>query len=282
MDYHPPYWQVVDSNGITIGIDGGTFERLCQKFKSREFVNLHRCFHSKNGNLYRTVWNGDDLLLEPVVTSHTYENRVKASTSVFKFEKVDPKTFGLFDYPPIENFYQQRSILGDGGLTQPVAESILQKRNAKIGASKQVRLFILVFRDQPIQAGFEQQNYWQNGNKNEFVVTIGVDRQNHVQWCHPFSWTEVESLKIETRDYVVNQKQLDLEKLVNWLIPEVQGKFQRKHFKDFNYLTVEPPMWAVGLTFLFTCMVNAGVGFWIVQNEFREGQERRSTRKWQP
>lgn len=274
VDYHPPYWQVIDSNNLTVGIDRGTFEKLCHKFGNRQFVDLHRNFHTKDGDMYQTVWSGDDLRLEPVVTAHSYENRVKASTSVFKFAAVDPKVYGLFDYPAIQSYYEQRSILGDGGMTQPTAERLLQKWNAKIGATKQVRLFVLVFRDQPIQAGFDQQNYWQNGNKNEFVVTIGVNKQDEIQWCHPFSWTEVESLKIETRDFVMGQKRLDLEKLVNWLVPEVQGKFQRKHFKDFSYLTVEPPMWAVGLTFLLTCMVNFGVGFWIVQNEHREGQTR--------
>lgn len=235
---------------------------------------MHRHYHSINGNEYRTTWTHDDLRLEPMVTAHTYENRIKASNSVFKFQDVDPKKFGLFDYPKITGYYNQASILGNGGVTQPVANQLLNKLNAQIGATKQVRMFILVFRNQPVEAGFEQECYWKGGNKNEFIITLGVNDQDEIQWCHPFSWTEVELLKIQIRDFVTEQKTLNLEKLVQGVVPQIQASFKRKHFKDFNYLTVEPPTWAILLTFLITIAVNLGVAYWVVNNDYGDFSDR--------
>jgi hypothetical protein len=231
---------------------------------------MHRSYHTINGDLYVTTWPGDDLRLEPMITKHSYENRIKASNSVFKFQDVDPKKFGLFEYPDVTNYYNQNCILGNGGITQPVANLQLNKWNAKFGAAKQIRVFILVFRNQPVEAGFEQECYWKGGNKNEFVVTLGVNDKDEITWCHPFSWTEVEILKIEVREAIAKQNvTLNLEKIVQDLTPRLQA-FKRKSFKDFEYLTVEPPTWCIVLTFLISIGCNVGVAYWVVNNEFQD------------
>lgn len=267
VDYHPPVWQVTDTNKITVNIDSECFQRLCTKFGNKDFVNLHRRYHSKDGNLYRTNWSGDESRIEPIITQHSYENRIKAGSSVFKFQDVDPKTYHLFDYPKIHNFYEQPCILGNGGITQQVAEVQLSRWNAKLGPTRQCRIFILIFRDVPLQAGFEQECYWKGGNKNEFVVTIGVNKDDEIQWTHAFSWTEVETLKIETRDYINSLQKLNLEMIVKWLGPEVEKSFKRKHFKEFSYLTVEPPGWAICLVFVLTILVNIGTSVFFIKNE---------------
>lgn len=274
VDYHPPYWNAHDSNGITIGINSGVFERLCGQFGNKTFVDLHRNYHSNDGDKYVTKWNGEKERFEPVTTVHTYENRVQASGSIFNFCDVNPKTYGLFEYPDVNGYYTQPLILGSGGPTQAEAEKRLQWWNATLGPKRQVRIFILVFQNQPLQAGFDQENYWKGGNKNEFIVTMGVDGQNRVQWSHAISWTEAEELKIETRDWVSSMGTLDLTKLVDWLGPEVEKKWKRKHFRDFSYLSVEPPLWAVLLAYFVTLAANLGVSYWAVRNQYSEDQPR--------
>lgn len=270
VDYHPPVWQVVDSNGISVMVDSGTFEYLCSKFRNRKFVELHRAYHTDDGDLYVTTWNQEESTLTPVVTSHSYENRVAVSHSVFNFPEVDPKTYGLFEYPEIVGYFNCPSILGPGDETFAEAHQMLNIANAKLGAPKQVRMMILVFKNQPIQAGFDQQSYWKGGNKNEFIITIGVDDSNNIQWCHPFSWSDSESLKIETRDFVINQKTLNLKTLVDWMVPQVAENYVRKEFAQFSYISVDPPGWAVFLTFLVVGMINGGISWWVVVNEFNE------------
>lgn len=271
VDYHPPYWQIMDSNGLVVGVDKNTFESLCKRFNNRSFVDLHRDYHTDDGDKYVANWDKKELTLVPVTTSHSYENRVAVSDSVFNYQEVDPKEFGLFDYPRITHYYQCDAVIGSGDQTQGTANKRLKIYNAKLGRSKQVRMLVVVFKDQPVQAGFDQESYWKGGNKNEFVVTIGVDKENNVSWCHPFSWTEIEELKIETRNHIATQKKLNLEQIVEWLAPQVEKKFQRKPFADFDYLSVEPPMWAVLLTFFLVAGINGGVSFWIIRNQHEEG-----------
>jgi hypothetical protein len=272
VDDHPPYWQIIDSNGIVVQINAQRFNSLCQRFGNKTFVDMRRSYHSIDGDMYRTTWNQEEVTLVPVTTTHSYENRVAVSDSVFNFPEVNPEDYKLFEYPKIQYFYECQSIFGKGDQSQALARRRLNIANARLGAVKQIRMMILVFRNQPIQAGFDQESYWKGGNKNEFVVTIGVDGQNNIQWCHPFSWTEVESLKIETRNFVNEQKILNLEETVKWLIPRAQESFIRKPFADFDYLTIDPPGWAVFLVMLLVTGVNFGISYWVINNRHQEGR----------
>lgn len=274
---HPPTWEIMDDNGITVSIGSGKFEELATRWGNRKFVELNRSYHSIDGNKYVAKWDKQDETLEPVVTVHTYENRVQASTSVFNFQDVsdgDKAAFALFDYPDV-NGYSQVSILGRGDATQADAEQSLRIANAKLGHPKQAKVFILVFQDQPMAAGIAQESLWKRGNKNEMVITIGTDASGVVQWCYPFSWTEVEELKIELRDQISGMGQLNLSHVVDLTVPLMWEKWERKRFRDFSYLTVEPPGWAVATTYLLTLLLNLGLGWWIVKNRHKEHEHLR-------
>lgn len=270
VDEHPPYWQIHGSNGETIRTSSADFERLAKRFGNRRFVDLNRNYHSNDGDKYVAVWGGADETLEPVTTQHTYENRVQASSSVFNYQEVDPQTYDLFEYPAVQG-YRQKCILGNGGPTTVEGTQRLALWNAKLGKLKQVRMFVLIFQGKPMQAAMEQESYWKGGNKNEFIVCIGTDKANKVQWCHVFSWSEAEVLKVEARNFVMEMEDLDLVALADWLGPAVQEKFVRKEFADFSYLTVEPPLWAVLTVFGITLLVTAGLSVWFVLNEVVPG-----------
>ena len=272
VDNHGPVWQLLDSNGIVIALGSKEFESLAQRFGSRQFVELNRSYHTQDGNKYVATWDGNEATLEPVFTEHSYENRVQTSNSIFNFQEVaeaDRLSYRLFDYPALKG-HAQVSILGEAGPTQAAAEALLAKANAKLGHEHQARIFILVFRNQPIQAGILQESYWKRGNKNELVITLGVDELGKVQWAHVFSWTEVEELKIEIRDYVSGLAELNLVDVVKTVVPLVESKWERKHFADFSYLTVEPPTWAVILTYLVTVFINLVLSLWIVHNQHQD------------
>jgi hypothetical protein len=63
---------------------------------------------------------------------------------------------------------------------------------------------------------------------------------------------------------------------VDFIGPKLQESFVRKHFEDFSYLTVEPPLWAVITTYVVMLLVNGGLAVFIVKNDFHEGD--RSTK----
>lgn len=267
VDYHPPYWQMIDSNGLVIHTSQENFRRLIQQFGNNVFVDLHRSYHSNDGDKYVTTWPNTSETQESVVTVHSYENRVQASNSIFNFQKVDPKANNLFEYPPVDGYNHQQVILGNGGPTMSTAEEWLQHANAMLGTTRQAKIFVLVFTDRSMQDAMLQEAYWRRGNKNEFVICIGTDKQFNVQWGYVFSWTEVELLKIEVRNLIVEQKELDLVKLALQTFPLMEEKWQRKHFRDFAYLTIDPPTWAVAIVFFLTLLASGGLSVWVVMND---------------
>lgn len=272
IDYHPAYWELRDSGGATLGIDSSRFDELCRRWGSREFVDLGRDYHMNDGDKYVAKFTGRDDQLEPVVTVHTYKNKVQASDSVFRFKDVDPTTYGLYEYPKPDNHYCP-SILGGGGKNFAEGNRKLDVANAKMGASKQVRMWVLLFQGQPIEAAVDQENHWKGGNKNEFIVCIG-HRGATVEWAYVFSWTEVEDLKVRARQQAMSMAELDLSAYADWLIPEIGAHWRRKEFADFNYLTVTSPGWAIAVVYIVTALACVGVAAWAVMNEVDEGGRR--------
>lgn len=276
VDYHPEYWQVNTSVGESKSISRQTFELLVTQFGNRVFVDLNRDYHTNDGDKYAATWKGERERIEPVTIQRSYENRIQASQSVFNFKEVNPRDYGLYEYPPLNGFIQQ--VTHGPGSTQ-TAEKKFQFMNATLGPSHQVRLFVLVFQNQPIQAAMEQEAFWKRGNKNEFVTCVGVDQNLIVQWAHVFSWSDIEELKIEARNFVIGQKNLDLSLYADWLEPQIKAKWVRKKFEEFSYLTVEPPLSAVIWTFIGTLVVTVAVGIWAVMNEHKPGH---TFNQWSP
>lgn len=266
--YHPEYWQVVDSNSLIVGITKQNYKRLVMQFGNEQFIDLHRAFYSKDGDKYVATWQGNRETLEPITTKHSYVNKVKVSNSIFNFPLIDPKRVNPFEYPHIDADAHQSCILGDAGPQIKEGENNLQYWNAILGTTKECKIFLLCFKNKPMQAAMDQESYWKRGNKNELIVCIGIDDQYDIQWSYVFSWTEIDILKVEVKNLVIDQKHLDLPVLVEKIGPLVQEKWVRKHFRDFNYLTIDPPTWAIVMVFVLTLIVNVGLSVWVVKNDF--------------
>jgi hypothetical protein len=273
IDYHPEYWELIDSNGCTHSIDKGEYLRLIRLFGNHTFRNLHRSYYTIDGDMYYTTWPNTDATFTPTTTAHSYHNIVAVADSVFQFEPVTPEDqerYRLFSYPPI-NGYVAASVLG---VNDPLGERAWSMLNGKLGAKHQVRALVLVFHDQPLDAAFAQQRHWRGGNKNELILCVGL-RGNEVAWGHCFSWSESEALKIECRDLIVEQKQLDLTALAAKVQPLIVSDWKRKEFKDFDYLTVPAPLWATILVYLLTFALSLGIAYWTVENDVDPEDERR-------
>jgi hypothetical protein len=150
-----------------------------------------------------------------------YENRVKCSKSVFNFAEVDSedvKAYKLFKYPHNVEF-NYNPILG---FYDPKASLKLQKYNAQIGSWKQVHMLILVFKDQPVKAAIMQEGYWKGGNKNEFILCMGI-RDTSISWAKVISWTEVDELKIRVEKEVQGMP-LNMTKIVDYMAGQVKLK----------------------------------------------------------
>lgn len=266
-EYHPEYWEAFDNLGNSFYVDKIRFERLCATWANKSFQDMNRRYYTDDGDAYNTVFTGELKDVIPRTIQFTYENRVKCSRSLFNFEDVDSadiKDYGLYDYPKVSEF-DHNPILG---WNDPAASLRLQQYNALLGSKKQVYMLILVYKDKPVQAALYQEGYWKGGNKNEFILCIGV-RSNKIDWAKVISWTEVDELKIGVEKKVVSMD-MNLMSIVDYMTGEVNRKFIRKQFKDFSYITVEPTITALWVTFLITIVVTVGLSVYCVLNQFEE------------
>lgn len=277
IDYHSEYWEITTEFNNSSNISKQEYERLVTKWGNKNFIDKHRSYYSIDGDWYVTYFPKVDEKIECYVSQHYYENRVQASQNVFNYQEVtdeEKKLYGLYEYPEIYQGYKQKGILGYGDTTQKTAENKVQIINAKLGPKKQVKLFVLVFRNKPEESAYYQECLWKGGNKNEFVLCIGVDDLMKVKWCKPFSFTENQDIKINSRNFVKQQEKLNLSKVADFMQIEIDKNFKRKQFVEFSYLTVEPKTWQVVLTFVLTVIVNVIVSFFLVTNEIKDGLQK--------
>ena len=284
VDYHPPEWHIYDSNGFDIDISENQFKSLAQRWKNRVFKDMHRDYHRKDGDMYYTMFDNKPENTEFVSTQFHYENKVQSegASSLFgyrKMEKEEALKLGLFDYPPIQYNYVLPTFIVEGTKNADllVAERQLDIFAAKYGLPKKIRPWVIVFNHGDISRCREQEVYWKGGNKNEFVVCL-VMNSGKVSATHVFSWTEVDSLKIDARDWFISHPDSPIKEYISWLTGELSGRFIKKSFKDFNYVSVSPPFSHVVWCWVLTSILNIALMTWNIKNEYGEGRSVRFPR----
>lgn len=204
---------------------------------------------------------------------HTYTNKLKPSYSVFKYEEKDLKEFeGLPDYPLIEesdltitrlfgNFPNKQKLSKHLNKVNTTLTDTDNPNNIdKTKGYKQVNLMFANFGNKPIDYGYALQDHWKNGAKNDFVVTFGTDSKGKISWCHTFSWTEVEILKTDVREYMIGKNINNFRPVIYEVGELVEQKFDRKEFADFNYIQVSIGVFGkIGLGILAICLVGGYV-----------------------
>lgn len=271
VDDHPQYWAVFDKAGNSWHVRREDFDRLCELWAPRTFVKLHNPCYTICGDMYVTnlpvTFNDGQLFT--TTTAHSYENRIQASHSIFNYKEIskkDVKLKELYEHPSITGWHQD-SVLGDAGPTKQHGEYFIGKVNGLLGASCKARFVVLMFKNKPIEISYEQEAYWKGGNKNEIEICIGIDNEYHPTWVRVFGWSKQEELKISIRDYIMKQKKLELGFFGDWLYGQVEGKIVRRDFREFKYLTVDPPAWVIMLVYFLTLAMCIGIGWFEVVND---------------
>jgi hypothetical protein len=277
VEYHPDYWWFEDNLGNRYSIDRSWYDKLCKRWHNVAKTG-HHSGYTNSGDIYQTQFSAIDEEMECLTVEHTYFSKIEVSDSVFQFQNIKPeeaKVLGLFDYPSSPYLYRP-VVLGSTNLHS------LDVINAKLGSSCQIRLWILVFHEQPLEIALSQRDYWHNGNKNELVTCIGL-KDNKVDWSYVFSWSEQDEFLIRCREAVAQQigKPLDLEVYSSFLSKEIPSGWKRKHFRDFNYLSVHRSTTAYIVTFVLTFGVGLILPLLLLFNEdiFNEAYYPNSIRK---
>jgi hypothetical protein len=241
----------------------------------------------EHGNRHWILWNEDWRVGVPIAEKHTYENRLQAAKSTFNWREVskeDKSKYNLFDYPKVSNC-TVKTILSQGPDFIPADQYLRYMNgwlNTTMGGYKKVRIWVLVFVDQPEKAGEMQEMYWKNGNKNEFIVMIGVNGDGEVLWHRVTSWTKKEAIKIEVRDeidlnlvrgdngYSGKLSETDMIQFAKFLGDKVRHGYIKPDFREYNYLSVEPSLTGVIVTYCIVLALCVGVAVFVVRNDWRD------------
>lgn len=267
--YHPKRYVYETVTGETNDVSEDEYKLICYKLNMPAvFKDMHRSYRSKDGDAYVTSWNRTRENSYPVTWTHLYKNKVKASSySIFKYGNMSEeeiKENKLFDYPEIKN-NDQNPILGFKATDTDI--DAVRYLNGYRGPKNQIHVFILCFNNPSLEVAEMQKAYWQGGNKNEFVVCLGV-KNNTVIWCNPFSWSDEPMLEVKTRDYFIKHPDINFKDYAEWLDTQIDKNWHRKEFNDFNYLSIELSIgWYIAILIIILCY-NVGISYWVITNEF--------------
>lgn len=280
-DNNGPEWYLIGDDGTKIRIPQEKFEELKVRWNATpKFEELNRDIDysggcGEDGDKYVITWDEKPLTSEPITSEHTYENRVQAAHTAFDFAEVSPeeaKLNGLYEYSEVTG-YKQKTVLGLDSIQwmnpndKLYLEKMIDYNNGEMGARKQARIWALFFQDKPAVTANLQEAYWKGGNKNEMIICVGLSSHtNWVQWVRPFSWTTNRTLLVDLREDLIKTGKFS-GKAFSQVIRKDMERFERKEFKEFSYITVDPPFWAIVTTFIITIIITVACCWWAVVNE---------------
>ena len=241
--YHPAKYTATLNNEDDVYIDADTYYKYKHLWNVEEcFIDMHRHYHTQDGDAYECNWDNNVNTIIPYVTSHHYTNKVLGSESAFKLNYIsdkDAQELCLYDYPEVHNGEQNPIICYNNKFINDTDIKYLQTFNALNGYDKQIMIYMLIYPNEFNASIVEdQRSYWQGGNKNEFIICCGIDTlTNKVNWAECFSWQDDITLDVNCRNYINTMDSLNVIKVVDYLNDNID-LWHRKEFSDFAYLSV--------------------------------------------
>lgn len=238
--YHPEKWTYTDNENDELRINKKRYELIKKRLNSPlVFRDMKRRYHRIDGDAYDTYWNNNPYTLYDLTHKHKYKNKIKSyqSNTIFRYMDInedEAKEMGLYEYPDITDMSQNPII---GRNVSDKDKQRIQYINAIYGKSKQFRMYILLYENKDIEISELQKSYWQNGNKNEFIVCLGM-KADSVVWSNSFSWCDEPRLEVLTRDYFIQNPKLNIDEYGKWLEKQIPNNWTRKQFEDFDYISI--------------------------------------------
>lgn len=268
---HPERWYITDDAGNSFSISKYEYDKLVKDWGNQEFVDMHRHYYTIDGNKYVTRWNNDRSTLLTTHRTHSYENRIQASHSIYNFQDIsdsDKVHNKIFEYPSISD-YVQNPVMGSGFAVSQKQQDYVNSINGLLGKKKQVQYFVCIWKNMPRSVADMQQSYWKGGNKNEIVVCIGVNSANKITWANVFTWSEKDIVRIKIRNYLLDNKDkyIDFKELTDISYNTIEKDWKRKNFHDFDFLEVELTDTQVNWIYIIVIVFSLGLSVFAVANE---------------
>lgn len=227
---HPEEWTAHSVIG-RFRMDRAHYDQLVRAFGGRTEPALG----DRSGDHGGTMSSGDPMdyvtqnetgHIEPVAKSVAFENRVKASPSVFSYAPLsEEERAGLPDYPVTRDTWSTGRNMNSG-----IPSADWDALNGVLGPAKFVNLVIVRLPSEAASRRLEA--HWVGGKKNDLVLTFGDG------WARVFGWTQsslvkrnLEALLVE---HPVNRAILPL------IEAEVRKNYVKTDWHRFDYLDLQP------------------------------------------
>lgn len=214
---------------------------------------------------------------DPTAEQHPFTNYVKASpwsilkktTDKEKFKNLSPPyPKDIYDY-----HYVSRAIDLTGKVKDlPLWNKDLMNLNADLGAKKKVNLILVFVPTTDTSYLHYLESLWINGKKNDLIVLIGTSTYPKIDWVSVMSWSQMEVLKIDLRDSILNIGDLSQrETIMTATYTQIASfpNYVRRNMEDFAYLNAEirPPLWAMILITILAVVLSVGLSIYFYEED---------------
>lgn len=201
----------------------------------------------------------------PVTTAMSFENRIKAAPSLFSFSMPEqpPANCNIFEYPQNSDWTRSDRLLGTASEIGIREWDVL---NAELGPGTLVNLMAVGFGPAAgSDTGRIQEAKWIGGKKNDLVMCYGGGTPQKPTWAYCFGWTEEELVK-KNLESIFLQGPVDAS-IIPKIRAEVVANYRLKDWTKFDYITIEPPTWAIMVLVAVMAIVQCLVWAWAFKNE---------------
>ena len=247
-DYFGPYFNAYSNSGNVFSISEKEYNKWKEIWGEKYIKTIvgSSAFPSFpiSGKYFEAYWNGKFESIYPKPEIHKYKNVLRNSNSVFGFK------YGNGIKHPVDN----------GNISGIISEIALSEKecsefanfNALKGNIKQVHIITVITKNKSNNM-IETINKWGGLNKNELAVFIGVDNNKNIIWTDAHSWMDNTKCQNSIRDKIINLKTFNA-KSIREIYSDCLNYWQRKEFKDFDYIKVKTPVSCI-IVFVFTTIL---------------------------
>lgn len=271
-DTHSEHWIAHrDFGSLTdeIQIEESIFISLSKKFGGRVFTDGQQSLNHSNGRKYkgdRNIYsvNNDKGYISPVTFNKRFENRVKATPTVFSFVTV-PTNINVHPWPVNDDWMKSDRLLGTASILVDTYK--FDCMNSLLGPRKKVNVIMVGFVNEGPEYGQWQQAKWIGGKKNDLVLCFGgASTKKKADWSYVFGWTENELVKKNIQSILMNNP------INNDILPliteEINQNYTIKDWSKFDYITIQPPVWSYWVYIILLGITQTGLYIWFHSNEF--------------
>jgi hypothetical protein len=214
---------------------------------------------------------------EPFTSEHSYDNYILASpTSVLLGAQGDVNRFKALipAYPSVYDIYHVHHFLLEGnypGFDVKDWSYLVDEANKQLGPKKQVNIIVIVVQTDDQTYADALRTAWVGGKKNDVIIVIGSEDGHKIDWTNIVTWSPREDYKVLLRDAINQAGSLDMRDVIaQTIVTQTNANFERMHMKKMKYLmsSSEMPMVQVICVLILATLVELGIAWWSINNEF--------------